>query len=664
MSIRLASRTGQRGEPGRPSPDARCGVHAKDRVSTTGQARSPTRIALLLAAWVAATSGVVAAQAGRVPGTPTAGASATGTQALDPVVVTASRQPQSLTQVLADVSVIGPEEIAAAGVDSLAELLQRQPGVEIVQNGGPAAVSGVFLRGANRGQTLVLVDGVRLASSSTGAASLEAIPLDQIERIEILRGPASSLYGADAIGGVIQVFTKKGGGPLTLTASGGYGTYRTWDAKAGISGSSGPLTYAVQFAAKESAGFNAIANPANPLYSPDPDGYTNQSVTASAGLTFAPEQVLSAQYFRSRLNSRFDGGPDYDDRTITIAETWQVTSSNRLASFWTSQLTAASGIDDSRSQTGFGSFDFKTTQNQYTWQNQLALPVGNATAGVERREERLAEDAGFPVTARNTNSVFGIYQLRAGDQALQANLRYDRSDQYGGETTGSLAYSLQVLPELRFTAGYATGFKAPSFNDLYYPFFSNPDLVPETSRNVEGGVYWTGSLAGAAFELRAIAYRNRVSELIVFQCDANWNCAPQNVDTAILDGVTIGLDLRRGDGATLTASLDLQDPHDEATGKILPRRARQHGTLALSYPVGPLRLGAELVASGLRYDDAANLIKLGGYAIVNLTAEWALGNRVTLLARATNVFDKNYELAAGYATGGAQLYAGLRAQWK
>jgi len=580
---------------------------------------------------------------------------------LPPVAVTATRQAQPIADLLADLTVIGPAEIARAGVQSLAELLQRQPGVEIVQNGGPGAVSGVFLRGANRGQTLVLIDGVRMASSSAGATTLEAIPLDQVERIEVLRGPASSLYGADAIGGVIQVFTRRGGGAVTGNASAGYGTYATWDAKGGIAGSAGPVTFAVQAGAKESKGFNAIANPANFLYNPDRDGYTNRSVSANAGVTFAPGQELRGQYFRSRLNNQFDGGPDYDDRTITVAETWQVQSRNRLASFWVSQLVAAQGVDDSQSQTGYGNFPFRTTQRQYTWQNELALSYGMLTAGYERREERVATDVAFATTTRDTDSVFGIYQLRADAHALQANLRHDQSSQYGGQTTGAIAYSYRFASAWRATVGYSTGFKAPSFNDLYYPDFANPNLVPETSRNLEGGVYWNDTVAGAAVEARAIAYRNRISELIVFQCDASFNCAPHNVDRATLDGVTLGLDVRAAGGASLAASLDLQSPEDDLTGKLLPRRARQHGALALGIPVGPARVGVELVASSLRYDDAENLVRMGGYAICNLTGEWTVGRDVTLFARADNVFDKNYELAAGYATGGATVFAGVRA---
>jgi vitamin B12 transporter len=579
----------------------------------------------------------------------------------DTYAVTASRSAQPITDVLADVTVIDAATIARAGAQSLAELVQRQPGVEITMNGGPGSLSGVFLRGANRGQTLILVDGVRLSSSSAGATSLEAIPLDQVDRIEILRGPSSSLYGADAIGGVIQVFTRRGTSTLTGNASVGGGTYGTWDVKAGVTGTSGPATFAVQGAAKGSTGFNAVVDPSSFLYNNDKDGYKNPSVSASFGYTWATGQEITGQFFRSHLNSQFDGTAGSDDRTITDAETWQVASRNVLAPFWVSRLSAGAGIDDSKTESAFDDFPFKTIQRQYTWQNELTLPLGMLTAGFERRGEQLKTTALFAVTERDTNSIFGIYQLRVDDHALQGNLRHDDSNQYGGKTTGSIAYGYRFSQALRVTAGYATGFKAPSFNDLYYPGFSNPDVKPETSKNFEGGIYWNGTLATAIIELRAIAYRNRVSQLIIFQCDADFNCAPQNVNRATLEGVTLGLEARADNGATVTASLDIQSPKDDVTGKLLPRRARRHGAITTGYPVGPVRFGAELIASSLRYEDPANLVKMGGYAVVNLTAEWMVAPGWTLFARADNIFDKNYELAAGFGTGGATVFAGVRA---
>jgi vitamin B12 transporter len=584
--------------------------------------------------------------------------------ALDPIVVTAARGPQPFTELLADMTVIERDTIARAGVESLVELLQRQPGIEIIQNGGPGATSGVFLRGTNTAQTLVLIDGVRVSSSTTGTTALEAIPLEQIERIEILRGPASSLYGSDAIGGVIQVFTRRGSGAISVNGAVGYGTYKTWALAGGTSGSAGPLAFAVHLGGKRSDGFNAIVNPTNFSYDPDPDGYENESIGASGTLTFAPDQTLSARYFRNRLNNQFDAGDAFDDRTITTLETWQVDSRNRLAAFWVSRLSAAEGTDDSVSETGFGNFPFRTRQLQYTWLNDFTLPAGLLTIALERREERVDTDPPYAVTSRNTTSVTAIYQWRHEAHALQANVRHDDSSQYGGKTTGALAYGYRLSPEWRFIAGGGTAFKAPSFNDLYFPGFSNPFLQPETSRSFEAGAYWTRTFEiggrSVGIDASAVAWRNQVRNLIVFQCDADFNCLPQNVDDATLTGVTFTAEARIAATTTLSGSLDLQSPENDTNGKQLPRRARQHGALAVTQQAGPVRLGLELIASSYRYDDAENLRRLAGYTSVNLTAEWPFAKGWTLYVRGDNVFDNPYQLAADYSNGGTRVFAGVR----
>ena len=578
------------------------------------------------------------------------------TTSLDRVVVTATRSQQPLIDLIADVSYIGAEDITRAGAQSVAELLARVPGVEIASNGGPGSTTSVFLRGANRGHTLVLIDGLRVGSSSDGATALEAIPLEQIDHIEILRGPASSLYGADAIGGVIQIFTRKSHGALSVNASGGYGTYGTGIATAGISGGDDSgWRFALQAGARRSEGFNAIGNPENFSYNPDRDGYRDESASGSLGYRFAPDQELSVQFFRSRQNAQFDAGMGFDDRTITTITTYSIASRNRLASFWTSRLEAGEGDDDSVSQTGFGPARFKTRQRQYAWQNDFALPQGALSMALERREERLNSDAGFAVTSRDTNAVVGVWQWRGGAQALQANLRRDDSSQFGARTTGALAYGYDVGSGFRASASYGTAFKAPTFNDLYFPGFSNPDLRPETARNAEAALRFTrGSLAGGI-----VAYRSRVRDLIVFQCDASFNCAPQNVANATLEGVTLELEARSGD-ASIRASADVQRPEDDATGNLLPRRARRHASLALANMWNALRVGAELVASSARFDDAANTRRMGGYALVNFTADYALAPGWTLFARLDNVLDKHYELVADYNTAGASVFAGVR----
>ena len=577
---------------------------------------------------------------------------------LPPLVVTASRSALPLTELLADVTVIGTEEIARAGAGGLVALLQQQPGVEIVANGGPGSTSGVFLRGANTGQTLVLVDGLRVGSSTSGTAALEAIPLDQIERIEILRGPASSLYGADAIGGVIQIFTRNAADGFAANGQAAYGTYRTAIASAGFSGASGPWRYALEAGRRQSDGFNAIANPANFSFDPDRDGYRDDHAGGSIGYRLAPEQELSARFLRSRLNAQFDAGDTFDDRTVTVVEVYQIESRNRLTPFWTSRLQAGWVTDDSDSKTGFGPSRFRTRQRLYDWQSNIALPLGTVAAAVERREERVDSDAGFAINERNTNALTGVYQVRVGAHSAQASLRRDDSSQFGARTTGSMAYGYFFDNGVRVTSSYGTAFKPPTFNDLYFPGFSNPDLKPESAHNADIAIRY----AHAEMSGGVVAYRNKVRDLIVFQCDASFNCAPQNVSDATLKGATFDFAARIGDLAA-KASLDLQNPRDDATGRLLPRRARRHGSASLGYLFGPLRVTAELTAASERFDDAANTRRMGGYALLNMVAECPVAPRWTLFARLDNAFDKHYELAADFNTAGASVLAGVRFQY-
>ena len=578
-----------------------------------------------------------------------------GALTLDSLVITAARWPQAPSELIADVTVVGREEIARAGAQSLAELLQRMPGVEIVMNGGPASTSGVFLRGANTNQTLVLIDGQRVGSSTSGTAALEAIPLDAIDHIEILRGPASNLYGADAIGGVVQVFTRNGGDAFAAHASAGYGTYRTSAASGGISGAAGAWRYALDVGHRQSAGFNAIANPANFSFNDDRDGYRGDDASGSVSFRIAPEQELSARFLKTRLNAQFDAEPGFDDRTITTVDNYALASRNRLTASWVSRLEAGQTDDVSDSRTGFGPGRFTTRQRLYVWQNDFVLNRGSLGLAFERREERVGGDAAFALNARDTNAAVGVYRLVDGPQAAQLNLRRDDSTQFGGRTTGALGYGYAFAPGWRASASAGTAFKAPTFNDLYYPGFSNPDLKPETARNAELALrYASGALAAGV-----VAYRNRVRDLIVFASDADFNCAPQNVAAATLQGVTLDLRLRRG--ATIaTASIDLQRPRDDASGLLLPRRARRHAVVSLSQTLGRARITGELVGSSERFDDAENQRRLGGYGLVNIAVEWTLDSSTTLFVRADNVFDHHYELAADFATGGARVFGGMR----
>jgi len=327
--------------------------------------------------------------------------------------------------------------------------------------------------------------------------------------------------------------------------------------------------------------------------------------------------------------------------------------------YWHSTLTAGDGSDRSVSKTGFGTFPFVTHQHQYGWQNDITIPAGALTIALERREERVDTDAGFAVRSRDTNSLTGVYRIDKDAHALQVNVRHDDSTQFGARTTGAIAWGYRFVPDWRVTASAGTAFKVPTFNDLYFPGFSNPDLRPETSRNVEVGLHALGDASGVRWDAHATAYHNRVRDLIVFQCDADFNCAPDNVADATLEGVTLAGRFMWRD-TTINASVDFQSPTDSASGRLLPRRARRHGVVTLSQPYGRALFIVEVVGSSERFDDAENLRRLAGYGIVNVSLEWAIDARTTLFVRGDNVFDRDYELAADFATGGARVFAGVR----
>lgn len=604
---------------------------------------------LLTASLLAAATGSAQQAAG--PGT-----------TLPAVVVTGSRTPTPITESLADVSVITREELDTAGQSSLVDLLRRQRGVEFATNGGPGSTTGVFVRGANNAQVLVLIDGQRAGSSTSGGAAWQAIPLDQIERIEILRGPASSLYGADAIGGVVQIFTRQGDGPARLDAEGGYGSYDTWRIGAGFSGSTDRFRYSIRAGREDSGGFNAIRNPTAFGFNPDRDGYRNDNASARLGFTLARGHELGLQALESRINSQFDTSANFDDRTKTTVRAAQISSTNQILANWRSHLRLGETADLSESRTAFSTTRFDSKQRQYAWQNDFQLGGLKLQLAAERREERVVSTTLFSTNQRDTDSGVAVLQWAPGQHLFQASGRYDDSNQFGGRSTGALAYGYRFGAGWRATASAGTAFRAPTFNDLYFPSFDNPTLTPEKAKNVEAGLHYDG----ARFEASAVYYRNRVEDLIAFSgvcplAGRPFGC-PVNINRALLEGVSMSARARLSQAWSVRGTLDIADPQDRATGRVLPRRAKQFGSASVDYSLGALRLSTEVIAAGRRFDNVANTQRMAGYAIWNVLASYRLNRQWSLFARWNNVFDKEYELATNFATPGSNVFVGVRYQ--
>lgn len=574
------------------------------------------------------------------------------------VIVTATRIAQRSSDLLADVSVIERDEIERAGQDSLTNLLARQPGVAMTSNGGVGSTSSLFIRGANPNHTLVLIDGLRVGSATTGTAMLDSIPLAQVERIEVLRGPASSLYGSEAMGGVIQIFTRKGDGPAQAEVSAGMGSYRTLDTNAALRGSSGALRYAVRAGHFETDGFSAKRDASKQFgYNPDKDGYRQDHFGADLGFRLNADHDLSASVLHSKGENQYDNNANYNSKLYKKLTTVGLTLDSRLSKDWQSLARLGGSIDENQDDaTGAARSLFRTKQEQFQWQNTLRLPLGQALLAYEYLRQSVDSTQAYNVTARTINSLLAGWTARIDNHRLQANLRRDDNSQFGGQTTGLLAYGYQLTDALRLNASAGTAYRAPTFNELYWKDTGfgggNPNLAPEKARNREVGAVWETARQRASVTV----FNNRVSNLI-----AGW--PPVNVSTAKLSGSSWAYTAQLGDWR-LGGSLDLTRARDEATGLRLVRRPDQAATLFASRHVGGWEIGSELQGVGYRYDDAKNSKRMGGYTLLNLTARTRLSPEWQLEARANNLGDKRYETTWGYGTPGANVFVGLRYQPK
>jgi vitamin B12 transporter len=583
--------------------------------------------------------------------------------AIESVVVTATRTPQRADEVIPDTTVISSEEVARAGAGSVADLLSRQRGIEIVRNGGPGASTSVFLRGANSNQVVVLIDGVRIGSSTTGAASWNAIPLSSIDHIEIVFGPLSSLYGADAIGGVVQIFTKKSEGLPAFSASLGAGSYGARQLDASVHGSTGgehSVSYALSSAHEDADGFSST-RPGSSSYNKDDDGYARNSVNGRLALQLAPGHELGAQFLKSSLRAQYDSGASlYDTHNEQDIDSAALFLDNRFLPSWRSSLQVARSNDKLGSFTSTaasGASQIDTRQDDISWQHTVDIGGDTLQVLLGHRKEAVRSSSSAALNrSRITNSVAAAYDLRRGRHLLDLSLRQDHSV-YGGKTTGAAGYGYEFAKGLRATASAGTSFRAPTYNELYYPGYGLATNKPEQGRNLEAGVRYQA----AGTSLQANVYRNRLSDMIVTlnPCPSRTGSCAYNVNHAELEGLTMSLETHVR-GVELRASADLQDPRDETTGKQLARRSRRHAALAAGYTVGPAELGAELQVSGSRFDDAANLNRLGGYGLLKLYTTWQAASGWSLLLRLDNALDKRYELARNYGTAGRSWFAALR----
>ena len=590
---------------------------------------------------------------------------------LDPVVVVGTREPQAASRSTSDVVVIDLEKIRNSAADSVEDLLRREAGLQLARNGGPGQNAGFFIRGASTNSTVVLVDGVRIGSSTLGQAQFESLNLAQIERIEVLRGPASSLYGADAVGGVVQIFTRRGEGPPRLAGSAHAGGYRSRAADLGISGSAAAFDYAVSAGRESSRGASALfPDDRFQAFNADPDGFRRDAANVRLGLTPVDGHRIGLNLMETRLNAQYDGAefnppnfaadasPDFRNRLKTRIASLDYRG--RPTAAWTTTVQWARNIDDLTTG-GATVTRFVSRREQATWQNAVQLAADQQLlVAYEHLAERASSSsfAGDP-ERRNHAGMIG-YSGVFGSHSIQADVRRDVNSAYGGNTTGRFGYGHEIAAGLkvRFLAG--TSFRAPTINDLYFPGYGVSSVRPERGRSVELGLSWERGTS----RLSATVYRNRVKDLIGYQPDRSacppdpsydFGCA-DNVSQARLQGATIAAFQRWG-ALGVRATVDLLDARDLGTGERLTRRAAHQETLAVDYEPGDWRLGASALFVGSRPDAG---IVLGGYATLDLRASWRFRPQWRAEARLLNALDRRVEPVLDYQGLGRQAWIGLR----
>ncbi|SDH68534.1 TonB-dependent receptor domain-containing protein [Pseudomonas panipatensis] len=554
-------------------------------------------------------------------------------------IVTSARQAEPRAQATSANTVFTRDDIERLQARSVPELLQRVPGVQVSTAGGVPSYS---LRGTNTAQTLVLVDGQRIASASSGIARIDYLNIDNIERVEVTRGPRSALYGADAIGGVIQIFTRRGESglhPELRLAAGSHGTFQR---SAALAGGDARTRFNLGASLDETQGWDLTRDGRGA--DSDHDGQRNKAMHLNLD-----HQLNDAWKAGFSLNDQH-GDSEYDDAYSYAPgqphDEFRVSSysgylEGQLGERWNSRLELGHSYDRNKAvgaAEDWNNGTLETTRHSASWINRLQLDPRNQLAlGADWYQDRVDGSTEFAEDSRENHAFFAQHSFKGEAFATELGLRHDDNQRYGTQNSWNAALTLPVDERQSWILSYGEGFRAPTFSDLYYPGAGNPDLKAETAKTYE--LQWRGDFAGN--HLEAAAYRTEVNDLIAWDSASN---QPENIAKARIDGIeaSIGRELYGWQG---NLGLSLIDPRDRDTGHTLPRRARRTLSLDLDRQFGAFGLGGSWRALSNSYADAANDNRLGGYGVLDLRGSWAFSDSLRWDLKLQNLFDRDYAQA-------------------
>jgi vitamin B12 transporter len=563
---------------------------------------------------------------------------------LNEVLVTASRTAQSVDETLASVTLITRKDIERSQAITVADILQKTPGVMITNSGGIGKATSIYLRGTSTKDLLILIDGVRVGSATLGQVNVEELNLSQVERIEIVRGPRSALYGSDAAGGVIQIFTRRGTGKLTPSFVIAAGSDGTSLAEVGLQAGDQNRWFNVTASGITTDGFDAKTTGDS-----DDDGYHDKGLQLKIGQRFDGDHELEGFFSFTDSENEYDG---YTDRSDSLTKVIGARGKIVVSDDWLINLSAGRSVNKSKTFLG-NAFNsrFETTRDSFTIQNDVLVGGDNQLIfGLDYLNDQVDSSNAYAETERNNWAGFAQYQLTLGKSNLQFSARVDDNEQFGSHTTGGVAWGIPINEDISFVASYGTAFKAPSFNDLYYPNSGNADLVPEESDSYElslrgayQGVSWQASLYQTTFD-NMIAWDNATGVWM-----------PSNINSARIRGLELSADYQWQQWL-LSGNVSFIDPENRSganKGNRLQRRADRIANINLDRDFGALTLGATLHAEGRRYTSNSNTSSLEGFGTVDLRSAYQLAPAWQVRAKLSNLLDKQYQTISGYNQAGS-----------
>lgn len=570
---------------------------------------------------------------------------------LNPVVVTPTLSAQTVDESLSSVTVIDREQLDREQPRSLTDALRGQPGFDFISNGSFGKNTSVYTRGTGSESTVLLIDGIRVRSATSGDAPWQFIPPQLLDRVEHVRGPRSSLYGADAVGGVVQGFTPDGRDGDQHWIQGGTGSHGSHEYGAGFAGSSGGTAW--------SLGANHFHTDGTAIREGGDDkGFYNTSGLGRISHTFDNGTELGLLGFRAQGHTEFDGGEtDFLVQTVGTSATIPVTQS------WVSRLQFTEGRNEEETIQGGATSIFDTRTRTARMENAIFHGANELIVGGEFQRDDVGSTTAFEEDRRDNRAAFAQYLVDLGDADIQLSSRFDSNEAFGDHVTGSVAMGQRLDDYHRIRLSYGTAFRAPTFNDLYFPFTDygggftfegNPNLSPEKSQTAEIGVRGQYRLGFWDIAL----FQTHVDDLIQ-NTMANGTLRPENVDRARIQGVEIDSGLSVGQWE-FGAGGTLMDPRDQDSGNRLARRAAASARLDVDRTIGSISLGASGIVQGDRYNDSANNERLAGFGLVNLRAGWTFARNWSARLTVDNVFDRDYETAADYKNAGRTAFLSVR----